>query len=82
MKQIRDMGLLLCHLKRFSTAQESLKKYEEWISEACPTDLESTIQSMEKANQGGAAMVSKEEADLVAQVLVKAAREALEEQVR
>jgi hypothetical protein len=81
-RQVRDMGLLLCHLKQYSSAQEALKQYEDWIRQSDPADMESTIQSMQKAKQGGPVMVSKEEADIVAQVLVKAAREALEKQIK
>jgi hypothetical protein len=79
MRQVRDMGLLLCHLKQFKTAQEALQRYEEWISQSCPAELESTIQSMQK---GEPVTVSKEEADTVAQVLLKAQREALEKQIQ
>jgi BMFP domain-containing protein YqiC len=82
MRQVRDKGLLLCHLKQFSNAQEALQLYEEWISQSCPADLESTIQSMQKAKQGGPLTVSKEEADIVSQVLLKAQREALEKQIQ
>ena len=82
MRQVRDVGVLLCHLQRFSSAQESLKQYEEWLSKNCPADLESTIQSMQKAKQGTPVTVSKEEADVVSQLILKATREILERQIQ
>lgn len=71
MRQMRDMGVLLCHLKRFSKAQEALKQYEAWISKNCPADLQSTIQSMQKAKQGEPVTISKEEATVVEQLIAR-----------
>ena len=82
MRQVRDMGVLLCHLQRFSSAQEALQQYEQWVSKNCPADLESTIESMQKAGQGKPVAVSKEEADVVSQLLLKITRGILERQAQ
>jgi hypothetical protein len=81
MKQLRDKGVLLCHLQQFSGAQEALQVYEKWSCHRRPADKEPMIDSMQKASSGEPVIVTKQEADLVAELLLRAQRHALEKQL-
>lgn len=76
-RHIRDMGVLLCHLQRYSDATVALKQYQDWMQEVSPADMSSTLKSLEQVNGGGVA-ISKEEDELVEQLLQKATQLSLQ----
>jgi hypothetical protein len=76
-RHVRDAGVLLCHLQQYSEAKAALEQYESWIARDSPADLQATIESMQHPSDTSAA-ISKEEADVVHQLIVKATQEALE----
>eukprot|EP00892_Ulva_mutabilis_P010570 jgi/Ulvmu1/7886/UM004_0117.1 len=77
-RHIRDMGVLLCHLQRYNDAKVALGQYHDWIHEASPADLDATLKNLEQVNGGGGVAISKEEAELVDQLLQKATQLSLE----
>lgn len=77
-RHVRDMGVLLCHLERYNDAKAALTQYHDWMHEASPADLDATLKNLEQVNGGGVA-ISKEEADLVDQLLAKVTQLSLED---
>lgn len=70
-RHIRDMGVLLCHLERYSDAKAALQQYQEWMHKVSPADLTTTLKNLEQVNGGGGVAISKEEEQLVDQLMQK-----------
>lgn len=77
-KHIRDVGVLLCHLQRYNDATVALKQYQDWMQKVSPADLSSTLKMLEQVNGGGGIAISKEEDELVEQLVQKATQLSLQ----
>ena len=74
MRNVRDQGILLCHLQRHASATAALESYEDWVAQH--PELVEGCEGAEEAC--GEKLISQEEMSLVHDVKVKVAHMSLE----